>query len=57
MPTSSPANEGHELRLERPVAARVCHGSAADRAEHEQMGFHQGWGAATDQLAALVARR
>jgi uncharacterized protein YndB with AHSA1/START domain len=36
--------------------ARVLHWSEADRKEHEAMGFHEGWGAATDQLAALVAR-
>jgi len=46
MPTLSPATECHELLLERSIAARVCQGSAADRAEHAQMGFHQGWGAA-----------
>lgn len=34
--------------------ARVRHWSAADREAHEKMGFHQGWGAATDQLEALV---
>jgi uncharacterized protein YndB with AHSA1/START domain len=27
----------------------------ADRDAHEKMGFHEGWGRATDQLAALVA--
>lgn len=36
--------------------ARVLHWSAADRQQHEQMGFHEGWGRATDQLAALAAR-
>jgi len=35
--------------------ARLCHWSAADREAHEKMGFHQGWGICTDQLAALVA--
>jgi uncharacterized protein YndB with AHSA1/START domain len=34
--------------------ARALHWSAADRDGHEQMGFHQGWGMATDQLAALL---
>lgn len=34
--------------------ARVRHWTAADREAHEKMGFHQGWGQATDQLAALV---
>ena len=33
----------------------VCkHWNDADRAQHEQMGFHQGWAICTEQLAALV---
>ena len=35
--------------------ARVFHWSEADRKAHEEMGFHQGWSKATDQLAELVA--
>ncbi len=35
--------------------ARVRHWSAEDCAAHEAMGFHQGWGICTDQLAALAA--
>ena len=35
--------------------ARVMHWTVADREMHEQMGFHPGWGQATDQLEALVA--
>lgn len=34
--------------------AVVGHWSEADRAQHEAMGFHQGWGVATDQLAELA---
>ena len=34
--------------------ARARHWSAEDRASHEKMGFHEGWGKATDQLEALV---
>lgn len=34
--------------------ARVRHWSSADRQAHEEMGFHSGWNAATDQLAALA---
>jgi uncharacterized protein YndB with AHSA1/START domain len=34
--------------------ARVLHWSAEDCKLHEDMGFHQGWGKATDQLAALA---
>ena len=36
--------------------ARVVHWTVADREAHEQMGFHEGWGQCTDQLAALAAR-
>lgn len=32
------------------------HWSVADREAHEKMGFHEGWGKCTDQLAALVAK-
>ena len=35
--------------------ARVRHWTSEDRETHEKMGFHQGWGIATDQLAALAA--
>lgn len=34
--------------------ARVRHWSAADRENHEKMGFHQGWSTATSQLEALA---
>ena len=36
--------------------ARVHHWTVADRETHEKMGFHQGWGKATDQLEELVAK-
>lgn len=36
--------------------ARARHWSVEDRKEHEKMGFHEGWGICTDQLAALAAR-
>lgn len=36
--------------------ARVLHWTAEDKAQHEAMGFEQGWGIATDQLAALAKR-
>lgn len=36
--------------------ARVRHWTQADCKAHEEMGFHQGWGQCTDQLAALVTR-
>lgn len=34
--------------------ARVRHWTADDRAAHENMGFHQGWGRCADQLARLA---
>lgn len=37
--------------------ARVHHWTNADREQHEQMGFHQGWPACTEQLAKLVEQR
>jgi len=36
--------------------ARARHWTAADREAHEKMGFHEGWGICTDQLAALAKR-
>lgn len=36
--------------------ARVLHWTAADKEAHEKMGFHEGWGVATDQLEALVTQ-
>ncbi len=36
--------------------ARVRHWTVADREAHEKMGFHEGWGLCTDQLAALVGK-
>ena len=34
--------------------ASALHKDEADRARHEEMGFHEGWGAALDQLVELV---
>lgn len=45
-------DEGGKTRY----TARVLHWTAADRGTHEKMGFHQGWGQCTDQLAVLVAK-
>lgn len=36
--------------------ARVLHAREADRKRHEDMGFHQGWGTALDQLVAMAKR-
>jgi uncharacterized protein YndB with AHSA1/START domain len=35
--------------------ARALHATPAAKAQHEAMGFHDGWGAAADQLQALAA--
>jgi uncharacterized protein YndB with AHSA1/START domain len=34
--------------------ARALHRDAEGRTKHEEMGFHDGWGAALDQLVALA---
>lgn len=45
------ASEGRMTRY----TAQALHWSREDCAAHEAMGFHTGWGIATDQLAALAA--
>ena len=35
-------------------SARVLHKDAANSRKHEEMGFHEGWGATIDQLAVYV---
>ena len=35
--------------------AKALHWTQEDKQAHEDMGFHEGWGIAADQLAALVA--
>jgi uncharacterized protein YndB with AHSA1/START domain len=44
-------DEGGKTRY----TARALHWTAADREQHEKMGFHEGWGKAADQLAELAA--
>jgi uncharacterized protein YndB with AHSA1/START domain len=34
--------------------ALVMHSSPADREEHEKMGYEEGWGAAFDQMIAMI---
>ena len=34
--------------------ARALHWTQENREAHEKMGFHQGWGVATDQMTALA---
>jgi uncharacterized protein YndB with AHSA1/START domain len=36
--------------------ARARHWTVADRESHEKMGFHEGWGIATNQLEALAQK-
>ncbi|MFA4929174.1 MAG: SRPBCC family protein [Patulibacter sp.] len=38
-------------------SATAMHGSRAERDHHEQLGFHDGWGTVTRQLAELVEAR
>jgi uncharacterized protein YndB with AHSA1/START domain len=37
--------------------ALVLHGDEEGRKKHEEMGFHDGWGKALDQLVAIVGKR
>lgn len=46
------ADEGGKTRY----TARARHWTVEDCDQHEKMGFHEGWGIATDQLAALASR-
>ena len=48
--TMEPSGSGTKYR------AVAVHGSKALKEQHEEMGFHEGWGAALDQLVALVKR-
>jgi uncharacterized protein YndB with AHSA1/START domain len=43
-------DEGGKTRY----TARALHWTVADRETHEKMGFHEGWGAVTDQLADML---
>ena len=45
-------DEGYGTRY----TARALHWTEADKAAHEKMGFHQGWGLCADQLAGLGRR-
>ena len=38
-------------------AAHVMHKSAADRAMHAELGFHDGWGTVIGQLATFVEKQ
>src|SRR3546814_7900566 len=37
-------------------SARVLHKSPEDSAKHVEMGFHEGWGTAIGQLAAVLEK-
>jgi len=43
--------EGSKTRY----TATVRHWSEEDRAQHEAMGFHEGWGRCADQMEAVIA--
>lgn len=49
--TFEPSGSGTRYR------AHVMHSDPAGRAQHEAMGFQDGWGAALDQLVALMRGR
>ncbi|WP_431320013.1 SRPBCC family protein [Rhizobium sp. YTU87027] len=36
--------------------AKARHWTSTDKEQHEQMGFHEGWGKCADQLAELLPR-
>jgi len=55
MPLATNAREFEDEGGQTRYTARARPWSAEDCAEHEKMGFHEGWGIATDQLAALAA--
>ncbi len=46
--TFAPTDEGTKYK------ALVIHSTEAGRKQHEEMGFREGWGAALDQLVALI---
>lgn len=47
---------GHDGAIGTRYRAEVAHWTNEDRVQHEAMGFHQGWGIATNQLAELAGR-
>jgi uncharacterized protein YndB with AHSA1/START domain len=44
------------VRGKTRYTTRVRHWSTADRETHEKMGFHEGWGICTDQLAEIASK-
>jgi uncharacterized protein YndB with AHSA1/START domain len=58
MPSAKPFMTGIITFAEEGGATRYTasarHWTAEDRAKHEEMGFHEGWGKATDQLEDLA---
>lgn len=47
--------QDHPLGTE--YVANVMHRNTADRNTHEELGFHDGWGTVTRQLAELTEHR
>lgn len=65
MPESSPGHECAELLMTAALilephangtkyTAIAMHSNKASRKRHEDMGFHEGWGACADQLVAFI---
>lgn len=48
--TMEPTDEGTSYK------ALAMHASPEGKEKHEAMGFHAGWGAACDQMVALIKR-
>jgi uncharacterized protein YndB with AHSA1/START domain len=59
VPSAKPFMTGiidfEELGGKTRYTARARHWTEADRDAHEKMGFHEGWGKATDQLVELMS--
>lgn len=59
VPSAKPFMTGiidfEELGGKTRYTARALHWTEADRDAHEKMGFHEGWGKATDQLVELMS--
>jgi uncharacterized protein YndB with AHSA1/START domain len=47
----------HDHPLGTEYVAKVMHRNTADRDKHEELGFHDGWGTVTRQLAELTEHR
>ena len=55
MSTAVITMQNHPLGTE--YVANVMHRNTADRKTHEELGFHDGWGTVTRQLAEFTEHR